>query len=105
MLTAVKFPAQLRRDVYAERPTHEQEAWTKRIESEPDFVAVELAKMVKPEYRRGISFRESAGEFAKDTLKRVKKRLWWLGLYSKPESKKKTRIQEFNDWRVFKGIK
>lgn len=36
-LTGVKFPAGLRRDVYRERPFHEQAAWLERIRSEPEL--------------------------------------------------------------------
>ncbi len=36
-LTAVKFPASTRRDVYKLRPCHEQADWSKRIEKEDDF--------------------------------------------------------------------
>jgi len=45
-LTAVKFPAARRRDVYRRRPCHEQAAWFERIGSEPDFEAVELGRML-----------------------------------------------------------
>jgi hypothetical protein len=41
-LTAVKFPAATRRNVYRERPCHEQAAWLERIRS-TDFEAEELA--------------------------------------------------------------
>ena len=41
-LTAVKFPAATRRNVYRERPCHEQAAWLERIRS-TDVEAVELA--------------------------------------------------------------
>ncbi len=44
-LTAVKFPALWRRDVYRKRPCHEQAAWLERIQSEPDFESVELSRM------------------------------------------------------------
>ncbi len=45
-LTAVKFPARARRDVYRERPSHEQARWLTRIRQEPDFEATELSCMV-----------------------------------------------------------
>lgn len=104
MLTAVKFPAALRQGVYAEKPTHEQETWSQRIETEPDFIAVELAKMIKPFRDVGKPFRQTAQEFAKDTWKRARKRLWRFGLYPRQTSKNKTRMEEFNERRVFKGI-
>jgi glycosyltransferase involved in cell wall biosynthesis len=34
-LTAIKFPAAYRRNVYRDQPSHEQAAWTERIRSEP----------------------------------------------------------------------
>jgi glycosyltransferase involved in cell wall biosynthesis len=36
-LTAIKFPAAWRTNVYRERPCHEQAAWLARIRSEPDL--------------------------------------------------------------------
>ena len=51
-LTAVKFPASLRRDVYRERPSHEQAAWLARIRAEPDFEPAELTGMLLAATRR-----------------------------------------------------
>jgi hypothetical protein len=45
-LTAIKFPAAGRRDVYRLRPFHEQAAWLQRIRSEPDLEVVELARVI-----------------------------------------------------------
>lgn len=45
-LTAIKFPASWRRNVYRERPCHEQAEWLARIRSEVHLEAVELAKIV-----------------------------------------------------------
>ena len=44
-LTAIKFPALVRRDVYKFRPCHEQAAWSERIQKEDDFEVVELMKI------------------------------------------------------------
>ena len=44
-LTVIKFSALWRRNVYRERPHHEQAAWLARIRSEPDLEAVELARI------------------------------------------------------------
>ena len=44
-LTGVKFTAAIRRNVYRERPSHEQAAWLARIRAEPDLEVVELAKI------------------------------------------------------------
>lgn len=51
-LTAVKFPAALRKDVYRTRPHHEQAAWLGRIRAEPDLEAVILGKLVADPPRR-----------------------------------------------------
>ena len=45
-LTAIKFPAALRRDVYRERPSHEQASWLARIREEKDFEAVTLGRVI-----------------------------------------------------------
>jgi glycosyltransferase involved in cell wall biosynthesis len=45
-LTAVKFPASGRKDVYKVRSSHEQRQWTERILTEPDLEAVELGKLL-----------------------------------------------------------
>lgn len=44
-LSAVKFPAAYRKDVYRIRPCHEQAEWARRILQEDDFEAVELGRM------------------------------------------------------------
>src|SRR3954467_14840813 len=53
-LTAVKFPAAQRRGVYRERPSHEQAAWLARIRGEPDFEAVELARIASEMASTGL---------------------------------------------------
>ncbi|HKR62140.1 MAG TPA: glycosyltransferase family A protein [Thermoanaerobaculia bacterium] len=45
-LTAIKFGASSRRNVYRERPCHEQAAWLARIRAEPDLETTELVKLV-----------------------------------------------------------
>jgi glycosyltransferase involved in cell wall biosynthesis len=45
-LTAIKFPAFFRRDVYKIRPCHEQAAWSERIQNEDDFEIAELIRTV-----------------------------------------------------------
>jgi glycosyltransferase involved in cell wall biosynthesis len=44
-LTAIKFAAASRRDVYQQRPCHEQAAWLARIRSEPDLETTELVNL------------------------------------------------------------
>lgn len=50
-LTAVKFPAATRRNVYRERPCHEQAAWLERIRS-TDVEAEELASILVATHAR-----------------------------------------------------
>ena len=45
-LTVVRFPASGRRDVYRQRPCHEQKHWWERIRNEPDLEPRLLADMV-----------------------------------------------------------
>jgi glycosyltransferase involved in cell wall biosynthesis len=45
-LTAIKFPALLRRDAYRHRRCDEQAAWSRRIEREPGLEAVLLAQLL-----------------------------------------------------------
>jgi glycosyltransferase involved in cell wall biosynthesis len=47
-LTAIKFPAFARPDVYKIRPCHEQAAWSERIQKEDDFETAELIRTVLP---------------------------------------------------------
>lgn len=53
-LTVVKFPASIRRDVYRQRPFHEQAAWLKRIRTEPDLEAILLGDLVAYPSRRVV---------------------------------------------------
>ncbi len=46
-LTAVKFPASQRKGVYREKPFHEQAAWLKRIQVEPDLESAELVRVIR----------------------------------------------------------
>ena len=45
-LTAVKFPASGRKDVYKKRSSEEQQQWTERILQEPDLEALELGRLL-----------------------------------------------------------
>ena len=45
-LSAIKFPASARRDVYRRKPNDEQAAWSARIASEPDLEATLLSHIV-----------------------------------------------------------
>jgi glycosyltransferase involved in cell wall biosynthesis len=103
MLTAIKFAAGVRKDVYATRPSHEQATWTQRINTEPDFAAVELARMLHPRFEEYLSFRASARKFAAETLVRIRRRLWRLGLNSPPQTKQ-SRSEFYAQRLKFKGV-
>ena len=47
-LSAIKIPATLRRDVYKQKPSHEQAHWLNRIRTEPNLEVTEMAKMLEP---------------------------------------------------------
>jgi glycosyltransferase involved in cell wall biosynthesis len=102
MLTAVKFSAAKRKGVYARRPSHEQAEWSRRIETEADFEAVELAKMLitSPEHR--LPFKELARRLGADALTRIRHRLARLG--KKPSDTPISREQIYTDRLKFKGI-
>lgn len=48
-LSVIKFAAAQRRDVYKERPCHEQKAWSARITSEPHLERDEVVRMLVAE--------------------------------------------------------
>jgi glycosyltransferase involved in cell wall biosynthesis len=45
-LTALKFAASKRKDVYRRKPCHEQAAWLRRIQTEPDLEPTQLARII-----------------------------------------------------------
>ena len=103
MLTAVKFSAAARKNVYALRPTEEQAKWSERIKTEPDFAAVELARMLRPVHYEDSSFKAAAHRFAAETWLRIRKRLWRLGLHTPPEPVQ-TREEFYAERLKFKGV-
>jgi glycosyltransferase involved in cell wall biosynthesis len=75
MLTAVKFSAAKRKNVYAQRPSHEQAEWSARIQNEPDFEAVELGKMLLKSPDCGTHYKDLIRQLGVETMNRVKFRL------------------------------
>jgi glycosyltransferase involved in cell wall biosynthesis len=107
-LTAVKFPAAWRRDVYKTRPSHEQAAWSQRIQDQVDLEAVELANMLAAAERRRLllcqpqqrRYRELLWEFLGETARTIRR---WLGLGSgRPPPLGRGELIEAR--RVFKGL-
>jgi glycosyltransferase involved in cell wall biosynthesis len=76
-LTGIKFPASVRRDVYRTKPHHEQEAWTARIETDPDLEAHLFAHAVtgRTELMESWSYRELLRGFIRQTARRLRTRL------------------------------
>jgi glycosyltransferase involved in cell wall biosynthesis len=75
-LTAIKFPASMRRDVYRLTPCHEQAAWSARIASETDLEATLLVQMIaERRAAQRTSYRELARQFLGETIIRVRRRL------------------------------
>jgi glycosyltransferase involved in cell wall biosynthesis len=101
-LTAVKFPAIWRKDVYKHRRCDEQAAWFERITREADFEAVELARMLRPEFADGRSakpLRETAKAFGEDLGARIKRKLVKWGMMRPMD-----RAAFFKARRKFKGV-
>jgi len=46
-LTAIKFPASRRKNVYRDHPNHEQAGWMQRVKCEPDFETAHLVRMIE----------------------------------------------------------
>ncbi|MDB5579178.1 MAG: uncharacterized protein JWR80_4354 [Bradyrhizobium sp.] len=77
-LTAIKFPAAWRKNIYRERPSHEQADWSKRIRSDPDFEAVQLVRVIRSmvyDIPREMPIRRLLSTFAQEFAKRVVGRL------------------------------
>jgi hypothetical protein len=76
--TAVKFPAAARRNVYKQRPCHEQQEWSRRIETENDFEVRELPAMMLAAQSNGVRIASArpyynvVKEFLNETFSRVR---------------------------------
>ena len=73
-LTAVKFPAVYRKDIYKKRPSHEQQQWTERILKEQDLEAVEMGKLLIAK-RRKLTFKDSFRALLGQTSTEIRRRL------------------------------
>lgn len=75
-LTAVKFPAAWRPDVYRKRSAHEQREWLERIDREPDLeAAMWAASMTGDRFLNAMPYRDIVRLFAKQTAARIRRRL------------------------------
>jgi hypothetical protein len=103
-LTAIKFPAVARRDVYKMRPCHEQAAWSQSIQNEDNF---EIAELIRTIRAMAVQGRLQPIEFTKissmapyrvlvhDFLQETRKRLMWRGrrLISRPLRSKANAVE------------
>lgn len=99
-LSAIKFSAAVRRDVYKNRPCREQAAWSARLRNEPDLEARLLASFVADgEIAKGFAYRDLVRYFWMRTLKRLPDWFsvrWITARFAKPKS--------IDDIRRFKGL-
>ncbi len=106
-LTAIKFPAAYRRDVYKTRSSVEQAHWTQRIINEPDFEVAELMNILLPilEEKRllqkHILYKDLVRQFVSQTCKRALGRLSSL---SSSNSRPKEKGEMVDEFRKFKGL-
>ena len=81
-LTAIKFPALYRENVYRDKPCHEQSAWLQRIRSDINFESTHLARMIASDQAtRGLPLRKLARILAEELKKRFALRLSWNSGY------------------------
>jgi len=102
-LTAIKFPASVRRNVYRERPSHEQAAWSARMVSETDLEPTLLARMlVDNRPAMGMPYRAIIRQFLDQTAIRLRRRFAnrskFIGLLWRRKA------ADINDVRRFKGL-
>jgi glycosyltransferase involved in cell wall biosynthesis len=94
-LTGIKFPARYRRDVYIERPSHEQAAWWARVLAEPDLEPRLLAGVLTSDgVLGGRSCREVLTLLRGEVTRRVTRRIALPGFGS----------DDIDTIRRFKGI-
>ncbi len=75
-LTALKFPASIRRGVYRERPCHEQAMWSARIESDIDLEPQLLVEMIAGNRAaKSMSYRDLVRTLITETMTRLRRRL------------------------------
>jgi glycosyltransferase involved in cell wall biosynthesis len=75
-LTALKFPASARKNVYRDKPSHEQAWWFEQISSRPDFESSHLVEMmVADEVARATPARKLFRILLQEVIKRLAWRL------------------------------
>lgn len=74
-LSVIKFPAATRKNVYQQRPSHEQADWSQRLKSSPDFEAeclVRLVEIMAKDLPTEMPIRKLVGTFADEIVKRAR---------------------------------
>jgi glycosyltransferase involved in cell wall biosynthesis len=75
-LTGIKFPAAWRPRVYVQRPCHEQAAWLRRMNDEPDFETRVLVEAINSdETPATLPYRRLFRLFVRETMTRIRQRL------------------------------
>lgn len=98
--TGIKFPASIRRDVYRERPCHQQAQWAARIEAEPELEFTLSANFIIAQSApSGVPYRVLLRNFMRQTVAQLRKRC--ASLLHGPEPKPRSDIDTV---RRFKGL-
>jgi glycosyltransferase involved in cell wall biosynthesis len=95
-LTAIKFPASRRKNVYLVRPNNEQAAWSRRIKSEPDFEVANLVRTIEAlaqEIPREMPISKLVRTFLEELAKRTVARL-----------RRAKGGREIERYKTFKGV-
>lgn len=73
-LSVIKFAASQRRNVYKDKPSHEQAAWWERIRAEKHFEATQLVSMIMTDE---VTRAMPARQIMRILLQELRKRLLW----------------------------
>jgi glycosyltransferase involved in cell wall biosynthesis len=88
-LSAIKFPAGWRRDVYRERPSHEQARWSARIDSEPHLESELLVTCITSQTMpTAIPYRDLLRHVVHQTIGRVRRRFSFPGRRTMDQNRK-----------------
>jgi hypothetical protein len=98
--TGIKFPASIRRDVYRQRPSHQQALWSARIQADPDLEFILSANFIIAQSApSGVPYRVLLRNFLRQTAVQLRKRsanaVRWRG----PKSS-----SDIDSVRRFKGL-
>lgn len=99
-LSAIKFPAAWRRDVYRTRPSHEQAQWFARISEEPDLETTLLVQLaIREDLPTSMTYRDLLRHVARQTVGRIRRR------FALPAFMRRKGRIELADLRRAKGLR